>query len=84
MVHDAGWEAGDHYPWLLLTGWFVLISTVLPFVAAMPSSVQPASEILIAVAALALVAYNMAIKRWAIGVGLLISLVVVVGWIVTR
>lgn len=82
--HYAGWEARDRYRWLLLTGWFVMISAVLPFVVAPPQGGQPASEILIAVAAVALVAYNMAVKRWAIAVGLLIGLVAVMGWIVTR
>ena len=84
-THDAGWAARDRYRWLLLTGWFVLISTVFSFVIAMPPRVQPASEILIAFAALAFVAYNMAIKRyWAIGLGLFMSLIATMGWIVTR
>jgi len=83
-VHDAGWEARDRYRWLLLTGLFVLTSSVFAFVIAMPPRVSPATEILIAVAALALVAYNMAIRRWAVGVGLLMTLIVVMGWIVAR
>jgi hypothetical protein len=84
-VHDARWEARDRYRWLLLTGLFVLTSSVFAFVIAMPTRVSPPTEILIAVAALALVAYNMAIKRyWAVGVGLLMALIAVMGWIVAR
>lgn len=84
-VHDARWEARDRYRWLLLTGLFVLTSSVFAFVIAMPPRVSPPTEILIAVAALALVAYNMAIKRyWAVGVGLLMALIAVMGWIVAR
>jgi hypothetical protein len=85
MVHAAGREARDRYRWMLLAGWFVLISTVFPFVIAMPPRVQPASVILIALAALAFLAYSIAIKRyWAIGLALLIALIAVMGWIVIR
>jgi hypothetical protein len=85
MVHAAGREARDRYRWLLLTGWFVLISTVFPFVVAKPHRVQPASEILAALAALAFLVYSLAIKRyWVIGLGLLIAFIAVVGWILVR
>jgi hypothetical protein len=85
VVHAAGWEARDRYRWLLLTGWFVLISTVFPLVVAMPLRVQPASVILIALAAVAFLVYSIAIKRyWAIGLGLLIALIAVMAWIVVR
>jgi hypothetical protein len=85
MVHADGWEARDRYRWMLLAGLFLLISTVFPFVIAMPHRVQPASEILIALAALAFLAYSIAIKRyWAIGVGLLIALIAIMAWIVVR
>jgi hypothetical protein len=84
-VHDARWEARDRYRWLLLTGLFVLTSTVFSFVVATPPRVSMASEILIAIAALALVAYNAAIKRyWVVGIALLVTLIAVMGWIVSR
>ena len=55
----------------------------LPFVIAMPHRVQPASGIPIVLAALAFLAYSIAIKRyWAIGLGLLIAFIAVMGWIV--
>ena len=84
-VHDAGWEARDRYRWLLLTGFFVLTSSVLAFVVAMPPRVSPACLILIAVAALALVCYNVAIKRyWVVGAAFLVTLIAVMGWTVSR
>jgi hypothetical protein len=85
MVHDAGCVARDRYRWMLLAGWFLLISTVFPFVIAMPPRVHPASVILIALSAAAFFAYSIAIKRyWAIGLGLLIALIAVMAWIVVR
>ncbi|HYS52837.1 MAG TPA: hypothetical protein VER58_03605 [Thermoanaerobaculia bacterium] len=82
IVHDAGAEARDHYRWLLLAGWFVLISTVLSFVIATPHHAQPVDGILIALAALAFVAYSIAIKRyWAVGLGISIAFIVM-GWII--
>lgn len=83
-IHHPGCEARDRYRWLLLTGLFVLSSTVLALVVAAPPGVQTATEIMIGVAALALIVYNMAIKRWAVGIGLLLTLVAVMGWIVSR
>src|SRR5438128_2840076 len=85
IAQDAAAEARDHYRWLLLAGWFVLISTLFPFVIAMSPRVQPASEILVALAALAFLVYSVAIKRyWVVGLGLLIVLIAVMGWIVVR
>jgi len=84
-VLDAGREARDRYRWLLLTGLFVLTATVFSFVVAMPPRVSTASEILIAIAALAFVVYNLAIKRyWVVGIGLFMTLIAVMGWIVSR
>jgi hypothetical protein len=85
MVHDAGWKARDRYRWMLLAGWFLLISTVFPFVIATPPRGRPVSVILIALAALTFLAYSIAIKRyWAIGLGLLIALIAIMAWIVVR
>jgi len=85
MVHAASREARDRYRWMLLTGWFVLIATVFPFVVAMPHRVQPASEVLAAIAALAFLVYSLAIKRyWVVGLALMIAFIAVVGWILVR
>jgi hypothetical protein len=82
-VHSAAWEARDRYRWLLLTGWFVLSATVLSLVVAMPTRVSTASLTLIAIAAVALVSYNVAIKRyWVVAIAALAMMIVATGWIV--
>jgi hypothetical protein len=85
MIHDPGAEARDRYRWILLAGWFVLISTVFSSVIAMPPRVEPASVILLALAALALAIYNIVIKRyWAIALGLVVAFIAVTAWTVVR
>jgi hypothetical protein len=84
-VHDAGAEARDRYRWLLLTGLFVFTATVFSFVIAMPPRVPAATEILIAFAALALVGYNMAIRRyWVVAIASFAALIAVMGWLAAR
>ena len=85
IAHDHFAEAQDRYRWLLLTGWFALISTVLPLVIASPPRIEPLNAVPIAVATLALAAYNVALKRyWPIGVALLIAVIAVLAWITMR
>lgn len=83
-VEDAAWLARDRYRWILLTGWFVLIATVLSFVISAPSGIGPMTVTLLALAGLALVVYNVAIKRYWIIQGLFFALIVVLGWTLVR
>ena len=83
ILADAGVEARDRYRWLLLAGWFALISTVFLFVITPPRHVQPVDEVLIALVGVAFVVYNVAIKRyWIIALGFFIGFNAVVWSIV--
>ena len=85
LVHPHGPQAQDRYRWLLLTGWFALISTVLPLVIASPPRIEPLNAVPIAVATLALAAYNLALKRyWPIALALLVAVIAVLAWITMR
>ena len=84
-VEDAAWQARDRYRWILVTGWFVLIATVFSFVISPPSSgIVPMTGILLALAALFLMAYNITIKRYWIIQGMFFALFAVMGWSLTR
>lgn len=83
-VADAAWLARDRYRWILLTGWFVLIATLLSFVISAPPVVEPMTGMLLALAALALVVYNIAIRRYWIVQGLLFALIALMGWSLAR
>ena len=85
IVRDAAVEAQHRHRWMLLSGFFVLISTVFPFVITMPDQVQPAIVILLALSVLAFAAYNIAIRRyWVIALGLSLVFLAAMGWIVAR
>ncbi len=74
ILADAGVDVRDRYRWLLLAGWLALITTVSLFVIAPPHHVRTVDELLIALAAVAFVVYNMAIKRyWIIALGFFIA-----------
>jgi hypothetical protein len=82
-VTAPGTDPRDQHRWMLLGGWFLLISTVLSFVIASPRRVQPTDGLLIALAGVALVGYTVAVKKyWMIGFALLITLMAVIWSIV--
>jgi hypothetical protein len=72
-ITTAVMSAHDRYRWLLLTGWFVLFSTVFSFVIAAPQRPQAADGMLILIAMLAFIVYSAAMKRYWIALALFIA-----------
>lgn len=83
-VEDAAWLARDRYRWILLTGWFVLIATVFSFVISASAGTGPMTGMLLALGVLALVVYNVAIRRYWIVQGLFFALIAMLGWTLVR
>ena len=71
-------SAHDHYRWLLLSGWFILFSTIFSYVIAAPLRPQAADGILMGLSMLAFVAYSAAMQRYWIALGLFIATVIAV------
>ena len=66
----ATFSARDHYGWLLLTGWFILLAAILSYVISAELQPREADEIALVFATLAFLAYFIATKRHWTALGL--------------
>lgn len=65
--------AHDRYRWMLLAGWFTLISTLFAFVVAAPSRPGTADGTLVLIAMAAFISYSVAMKRYWIALALFVA-----------
>lgn len=66
-------SARGNYGWLLLTGWFILLATILSYAISAELRPRQADQIAIVFAMLAFVAYFIATKRHWTALGLVVA-----------
>ncbi|GEM_PF-5627141 len=76
--------ARDKFRWMLLAGWFLLLSAILTYVVAAPLHAQLADRIGIPLAIAAFLSYSVAMKRYWIAIALLAVLAAVVQLTILR